>query len=246
MEADASQSAGENAQLDSNLVSRLALEPGLFHHGPNGERLSRGLTEAPLKALAAAVSPGMRTIETGCGGSTVVLASSGARHTAITPSEAERARVLALCEREGIPTERLDFRIGSSDRVLFEWREPVDLFLIDGAHRFPFPMVDWHYGAPNLRVGGELWIDDVPIPAVHRLFEFLQAEPSWLLLAIYNDKVARFVKLAEPAEDPVRDWELQRYNHSWTYGHVPLRRRWRTWRDRLALRTRLRRMFRHS
>lgn len=230
------------ARLDDALIARLATEPGLFHRGPSGERLPMGLTEAPLRVLHASIERGMRTLETGCGGTTVVFAAAAARHTAVTPSRAEEQRVRELCEREGIPLDTVDFRIGSSDRVLVEWSEPLDIVLIDGAHRFPLPMIDWHYVAPWLKVGGELWVDDIPIPAVYRLFEFLCGEPEWELVQMHGDKVAQFRKASEPANDPIHDWALQRYNDKWIFSHIPLRRRWRTWRDRAMIGTRVRRL----
>ena len=66
------------ARLDDELLTRLAVEPGLFHLGPAGEPLWRGLTVGPLFALSRSIAPGMRTLETGCGGSTVVFAAGGA------------------------------------------------------------------------------------------------------------------------------------------------------------------------
>jgi hypothetical protein len=228
--------------LADSVLARLAVEPGLFHRGAGGEPLWRGLTEAPLSALAATIREGMRTLETGCGGTTVVFAACGARHTAITPSSAEERRVRDFCAAEGIRLDEVDFRIGSSDALLVAWDEPLDLILIDGAHRFPFPILDWHFGASQLRIGGQLWLDDVPIPAVHQLFQFLRGEPEWELLAIHDDKVAQFRKVAEPLVDATRDWELQSYNEpwKWSFTHIPLHRRWRKARQRLMLRSRLR------
>ena len=227
--------------LPRELLERLALETGLFHEDERGAPLARGLTLEPVLALSKRLRPGMRTVETGAGGSTVIFAAAGARHTAVTPNSEEIERIVAFCRREGISTEGVEFLVGSSDRALVEWDTALDLVLIDGAHRVPFPFLDWHYLAPHLRVGGHLFLDDVPIPAVHLLYEFLRGEPDWRLVAIHSDKLAEFEKTARAPEDPVKDWELQSFNQAWRYGHVPLSRRWRTWRDRAMLGTRLRR-----
>jgi hypothetical protein len=229
-------------ELSDELVLRLAIAPGLFHRGEQGEELWRGLTEVPLRALHRSVRAGMRTLETGCGGTTVIFAAKGARHTVVTPSSDEEVRVRELCKSEGVPMDDVNFLIGSSDSVLAGFDEPLDLMLIDGAHRYPFPQIDWHYGAANLKVGGELWLDDVPIPAVYSLFEFLKGEKEWELVTVHDDKVAQFRKVAEVPADATKDWELQRYNRPWrfVFKHIPWSRRWRYGRQRVMLRSRIR------
>jgi predicted O-methyltransferase YrrM len=230
-----------NPPLDEHLLARLANDSGLFHLDDTGKPLARALTFEPLKAVATHVSGSMRTLETGCGGSTVVFAALGARHTVVTPSEAEADRVKRFCAENRISVDRVDFRIGSSDDVLTTWEEPLDAILIDGAHRMPYPLIDWHYAGRRLRVGGVLLLDDVAIPAVHVLYEFLRGEEEWTLLRSYGDKLAVFRKNAEPVESHIGDWEVQRYNLPWRYGHVPMRRRWRRARDKVMIRTRLQR-----
>jgi precorrin-6B methylase 2 len=234
----------KGSTIDDALLGALAAEPGLFHRGPTGEALWRGITETPLRALSASLTPGMRTLETGCGGTTVVFAARGALHTVVTPAPDEERRVRALCARHGVSLDAVDFRIGSSDEVLVNWSEPLDFVLIDGAHRFPFPMLDWHYGARNLKPGGRLWLDDIAIPSVHALFAFLQGEREWRLNTIHDDKVAEFTKVADAPHSDTLDWELQRFNDPWRwiFSYMPIGRRWRKWRQRAMLRSRIRRL----
>jgi hypothetical protein len=235
-------SNGAGVGLDDAMLSQLASERGLFHVDEREQGLARGLTLAPLTALQATLRPGMRTLETGCGGTTVVFAASGARHNVVTPDAEEVERVSTFCEERGIPLDHVNFIVGSSDRVLADWDQTLDLVLVDGAHRVPFPFLDWHYTAPWLKVGGHLFLDDLPIPSVALLYEFLCGEVDWELEEICGDKLAVFTKRAECPDDPTRDWELQRFNRPWVYSHVPVRRRWRTWRDRAMIGTRLRRL----
>lgn len=232
------------AELTDALLRNLATEPGLFHRGSEGEALSGGITEMALRALESSLSPGMRTLETGCGGTTIVFAATGAVHTVVTPAKSEADRVRDFCDKMGISLESVEFRIGSSDTVLVGWDEPLDAVLIDGAHRFPFPMIDWHYVAGPLKVGGDVWVDDIAIPAVYRLFEFLRGESEWQLVAVHDDKLAQFKKIANPAEPYPLDWELQRYNDpsKWVFSYMPLSRRWRIWRNRAMIGTRIRQL----
>ena len=85
----------------------------------------------------------------------------------MTPSQEEADRILAECERRGISTENLTFRIGSSADVLRDW-EPrqLDLVLVDGAHAFPYPTLDWWFLAPHLKIGGLMLLDDAYMPPV--------------------------------------------------------------------------------
>ena len=74
-----------------------------------------------LEFIERTVQPGMATLETGAGASTIVFAARGAHHETVTPSAEEAERILAECDRRGISTERLTFRIGSSADVLRTW-----------------------------------------------------------------------------------------------------------------------------
>src|SRR5919199_1540879 len=150
--------------------------PGL--HGAGDEYW--GLAWAALRWLEENVEPGMATLETGSGSSTLVFAARGAEHEAVTPDPAEQARIRAECERRGISSERVRFLVGPSHEVLARWEpRPLDLVLIDGAHGFPYPILDWWYLAPHLRVGGRMLIDDAYMPPVAALVDALRAQPGW-------------------------------------------------------------------
>jgi hypothetical protein len=135
-----------------------------------------GLAWAALAWLEDNVRPGMRTLETGSGASTVMFAAKGATHVAISPSAEEHERIARYCEQEGIPLDRVRFIAESSHTALAEtWEpEPLDIVLIDGAHSFPFPIVDW-----NL------------------LARFLRVSPSWELETVLGHRTPCFRKLNE-------------------------------------------------
>jgi hypothetical protein len=81
---------------------------------------------------------------------------------------------------------------------------PLDLVLIDGAHGFPYPVLDWWFLAPRLRVGGLLVVDDAYLPPVGALADFLRGQPSWEVAAIPGRRTVVFRKLAEA--EPGADW----------------------------------------
>src|SRR4051794_26807395 len=57
-----------------------------------------------------------------------------------------------------------------------------DYVFLDGAHSFPYPIVDWHYAMMVLKIGGRLLLDDVHIPAVACVYCYMISDPSWKLV----------------------------------------------------------------
>src|ERR687883_850700 len=164
-----------------------ASPPGL--HGAGDEYW--GLAWAALGWLEDNVSRGMATLETGSGSSTLVFAARGAEHEAVTPDPAEEARIRAECERRGISSERVRFLIGPSHKVLPRWEpRPLDLVLVDGAHGFPYPTLDWWYLAPHLKIGGLMLLDDAYMPPVAAVVDHLRDSKAWRLEAPVSFRTA--------------------------------------------------------
>src|SRR5947207_7887164 len=88
--------------------------PGL--HGEGAEFW--GLAWAALEWLEQEVRPGMRTLETGAGSSTLAFAAGGAEHVAVTPDASEEERIRAEADRLGIDHSKVQFEIGPSHEVL--------------------------------------------------------------------------------------------------------------------------------
>lgn len=197
-----------------------ASPPGL--HGAGDEYW--GLAWAALGWLEDNVSPGMATLETGSGSSTIVFAARGAEHEAITPDSAEEARVRAECERRGISSERVRFLIGPSQEVLPRWAQrPLDLVLLDGAHGFPYPILDWWYVAPHVRVGGVVLLDDAYMPPVRVLVDALREQPTWEVAAAVSPRTVVVRKLAEGL--PPYDWNGEPIGGRMSFGYLPPARR---------------------
>ena len=149
-------------------------------HG--GGTITWGLGEDVLNFMFKYLSAGLKTLETGCGASTLVFALKKTTHFAITPSTDEMDRVKQYCLEKSLPTERLSFRIGKSEDILpgFEIKD-FDFVLIDGCHAFPVPFLDWYYSAERLKVNGLLIVDDIQLWPCRVLCEFLKREPEWAL-----------------------------------------------------------------
>lgn len=169
-----------------------------------------GLSEDALRGMERLLRPGMNTLETGCGYSTVLFALAGARHCCITPNRAETELVADYCRQAGISTGQLDFRIGSSAQALpsMVGEGALQFVFIDGSHTFPYPFIDFHYTQGRLQAGGILGVDDCQIPTVRVLFDFLAVDDAYEKI-LYVHNTAFFRKVSDV---PSRGWEFQRYN----------------------------------
>ncbi len=203
-----------------SLTDDLRASPPALH----GQAEFWGLAWEALAFIERIVRPGMATLETGAGASTIVFAASGTDHETVTPSAAEADRIAAECERRGISTERLRFRIGSSADVLRAWEpRPLDFVLVDGAHAFPYPILDWWFLAPHLKIGGLMLLDDAYMPPVAAVVDHLRGSAAWTLEepASFRTAVAR--KLAE--EVPDGEWKGERIGGRMSFRYLPPRRR---------------------
>src|SRR5271165_3495637 len=158
-----------------DIVNRLLRDAPVFHGNGNARW---DASPGTLRAIQQWVHDGNRTLETGCGASTVIFAAQGAHHTAISLHADEHRRVREYLKKIGVDDNRLVFVVGSSDTVLPELC--TDRFLnmgfIDGAHGFPYPTLDWHYLTRALKVGGKIVLDDIQIRSVSYLFRYKQSD----------------------------------------------------------------------
>jgi predicted O-methyltransferase YrrM len=182
-----------------------------FHAMPDGTPTTWGLNREALTALAEEMREGMTTLETGAGYSTVMFAAANTRHTAIMMCQNEAEGIRSYCQERGLKGTQ-NLIVGFSDKILpslADSQEKLDLVFIDGGHAFPIPHIDWFYTAPRIKIGGLFVLDDIHIPAVRSLHDFLVGEPQWKLekVALYT---SFFRKIAE--DDYPKDWVAQGIN----------------------------------
>ena len=135
------------------------------------------LSPAVLHWIVDHIRPGFRTLETGCGYSTIVFALWGCRHDVISPWPEEHERINEWCRTHGASPQTVTYHAGASQRVLPAMKPtPLDLVLIDGSHGVPMPLIDYYYTADRLVKGGLLLADDVQLRSVQQLCDFLDTE----------------------------------------------------------------------
>jgi hypothetical protein len=189
----------------------LLADPPLVH-GPEGgnDLITHGLLPVVLEFIEREVQPGHRTLETGCGLSTILFALRGAEHTCIVPNPPEVERVRSWCDEHGVDHAALTFHVEPSERVLpGADLGSLDLVLIDGSHSFPQVFLDWFYTQEALKVGGTLLVDDVHVWTGRVLRGFLEAEPEWELVKRFQGRTVAFRKTAPT--DPDKVWFEQPY-----------------------------------
>src|SRR5215831_3071645 len=74
-------------------LERLIVERPSFHAWPDGTPANWSVEPRVLRFIAAHVKPGMSTLETGAGQTTVAFALAGAHHICITPDQAQVDRI---------------------------------------------------------------------------------------------------------------------------------------------------------
>jgi predicted O-methyltransferase YrrM len=199
------------------LTEELRRSPPGLHAG--GEEYW-GLAWPALEWLEREVKPGLATLETGSGASTLVFAAGGAEHEAVTPSTDEEERFRTESARRGIDGSRVSFRIGLSHEVLPRLEErKLDLVLVDGAHGFPYPILDWWFLAPRMKIGGRMLLDDAYMPPVRALLDALRASPDWEVEGAAGYRTVIVRKLADGL--PAFDWEGERIGGRMSFRYLP-------------------------
>jgi precorrin-6B methylase 2 len=155
-------------------------------------------SDVVLDWFKANLKPGMRTIETGAGKSTLAFMAAGCLHDTVTPSSSEIAAIKAEGQKRGLDVTSVSFHEGFSQYILphLKGHEDIDVAFIDGGHGFPVPGVDWLYIAPRLKVGGKMLIDDVDLWTGSMLVDVLRKEAGWRVDAILRGRTAVITKTA--------------------------------------------------
>jgi hypothetical protein len=162
----------------------------------------------------------MATVETGSGASTIVFAAAGTDHVAVTPDPDEEERVRAACRELGVSSDRVAFEAGYSHDVLPRLADrQLDLALLDGAHGFPYPILDWWHLAPRLKVGARLLLDDAYMPPVAVVLDHAENSTGWKIESAISYRTVVLRKVAD--ELPPFDWAGERLGGHMTFRYLP-------------------------
>jgi hypothetical protein len=172
-------------------------------------------SEKALRAVAryAYGRPAKCSVETGSGASTLLFSNASNRHVAFT-IDSGTGSLVNVRSSPLFRAERTTIVEGPTQLTLprYTFTEPIQLALIDGPHAYPFPDLEYYYLYPHIEPGGTLIVDDIQIPTIHNMFEFIAADDMWSLIEVVDD-TAFFTRTDSPTFPPTGDrWRRQKYN----------------------------------
>ena len=189
-------------------LKTLLLHPPKIHEHGNQLISDWRIDNTTCLELNSRLKPGLKTLETGAGLSTIIFAANGCQHTCVTPGKGQADRIQDYCRSAGIDISNVKFIIDKSSEVIHQLpRSEFDLILIDGCHGFPSIFVDLYYAAKLLKIGGTLIIDDMHIFTCQLTARFLQSDPGWNV-ELKTRRVAFSVKIADTIDE---EWTSQRF-----------------------------------
>jgi hypothetical protein len=157
----------------------------------------------------------LHTAETGTGKSTLLFSHLSPHHTVFAVDDAGDGDSLAqVMSSDLLKPDRVDFVIGPTQKTLpsYSFKDPFQMVLLDGPHGYPFPELEYYYFYVHLPEDGILIVDDIHIPTIFRLYEFLAEDEMFDRLEVVRT-TAFFRRNSTPLFDPLQDgWWLQRYN----------------------------------
>jgi hypothetical protein len=217
--------------IDEAIEELITSPPAMHWSGGQPQRWE--IDSRVLRWLADNIEADWRTLETGCGVSSLVFALRSASHTIVAPGDDQHERVRAWCDERGFSTAHVKSVVEQSQTALpMLPMDVIEVALIDGGHAFPLPFIDWYYTAVRLRAGGYLIVDDMHIRSCRLLRDFLATEDGRWRLDANLEAAVVFKKLNEVVI-PRNDWVGQQWCRT-----APVLDRLRA---TIGLRTRLRR-----
>ena len=193
--------------LGSVIESIVQVSQGL--HG------SGTFSETALRALAryATARKIKCSAETGSGASTLLLSHVAEQHIAFTVDSGSGSLDNVKCSPLFCP-QNVTIVEGPTQLTLahYKFTNPLQFALIDGPHGYPFPDLEYYYLYPHIEPGATLVVDDIHIPTIHNMFDFLCADDMWKLEELV-ETTAFFTRTNAETFCPTGDsWWTQKYN----------------------------------
>lgn len=154
------------------------------------------------------------SLETGCGKSTLLFSHLSRQHKVFAMDADKNGNLKKVQNSPFLNSISVEFIEGPAQRTLPQHRfdHRIEAALIDGPHGYPFPELDYYFIYPLLKPGGILIVDDIQIPTIRNMFNFLKTDEMFSLIEVVRN-TAFFRRTERPTFDPYGDgWWSQNYN----------------------------------
>ena len=130
--------------------------------------------------------------ETGCGKSTILFSNISRHHKvfALDDQGQEGSSVDFFMDCPLSDQMSIELIPGAGQLTLPTYHAHLeyDFVFIDGPHGYPFPELEYLFLYPHIREGGMLIIDNVNIPTIGRLADFIAENEMFELVEIVSDR----------------------------------------------------------
>ena len=155
----------------------------------------------------------MYSAETGSGKTTLLFSHLSREHK-VFALEGDNRSITVVRNSPLFNRSAVEFIEGPTQVTLplYRFEHKLQMVLIDGPHGYPFPEMEYFFFYPHLDKDALLLVDDIHIPTIHRLYEFLKEDEMFRLLEVVKN-TAFFARTDRPLFDPHGDgWWLQEFN----------------------------------
>jgi len=155
------------------------------------------------------------SLETGAGKTTLLFSHLSKNHK-VFAKENENRSITVVLESPLLNRGTVEFVEGPTQLTLpnyqFQPGTKLQIALLDGPHGYPFPELEYYYVYPHLDTDALLIIDDIQIPSIFRMFEFLREDQMFRLEEVVGS-TAFLRRTSAPVFPPLGDgWWLQNFN----------------------------------
>jgi len=168
-----------------------------------------------LQALARHLPSVRSSAETGTGKSTLLFSHLSQEHIVFTRDDAGDGDSLRRVQESPLLNQsHVRFVVGRTQHTLpgYAFHGMFDAVLLDGAHAYPIPELEYYFLYPHISPGGLLIVDDVNIPTIAHLVDVIRQEEMFEMIDSVHTTVF-FRRTDAPVRDPFGDnWSMQGYN----------------------------------
>jgi hypothetical protein len=167
------------------------------------------------------------SVETGSGATTLLFSHLSQQHT-VFAVDGGNGSITNVRRSPLLRQNVVTFIEGPTQATLPQYRftEKLQLVLIDGPHGYPFPDLEYYFLYAHLETGGLLILDDIHIPTIHNLVQFLRRDAMFELDQIVQ-RTAFFTRTDVATFDPFGNgWWQQTYNSKPLFRYV--------WKERIS------------